>query len=120
MKLDRRTVWLAEARISAPQMDPHPCHVCMFTFDLSHAHHVIPLSVQCDAGYQTPNHERVWLCPNHHAMVHYLLREIGADTDDNWLGSKIRGCHLMTRDSPSDGEIAKIISLVGRGKVPTS
>jgi hypothetical protein len=116
VKLDQKIAWIVAARISPPAAQPDCCDVCGFTFELAHAHHIVPLAAQYDAGYKSPNHERVWLCPNHHAIVHYVLRKMGSDATDDRLARTITGCCMLTRDSPSDNEVAKIISLVRRAK----
>jgi len=66
--------WISVARAQAALGQPQPCQICFFSFELSHAHHLMPLAEQYDRGFDKPNHTHAWLCPNHHALIHFLLR----------------------------------------------
>jgi len=65
--------WIFNARISfnpGPRMD---CCVCGKFADIAQAHHIYPLSAQYDDGSIGANHDIVWLCPNHHAVLHFII-----------------------------------------------
>lgn len=67
--------WIADARREFVSSSREPCRVCGRFLAVTHAHHVIPLSLQYDSGKKRANHDHVWLCPTHHAVVHVLLVE---------------------------------------------
>ena len=52
-----------------------PCAVCGRYKSVTHAHHVYPLSWQVKDGNVKANHEHLWLCPTHHALVHRILSD---------------------------------------------
>ncbi|MGC2775138.1 MAG: hypothetical protein WA418_05795 [Bradyrhizobium sp.] len=69
-----REIWIKVARQYFETCERQHCHICGKFKGITQAHHVIPLSVQYDRGFRSPNQEFVWLCPNHHVMVHlYIL-----------------------------------------------
>jgi hypothetical protein len=47
--------------------------VCGKFSAIAHAHHTIPLSTQFEHGVKNPIDQHVWLCPNHHAILHALI-----------------------------------------------
>ncbi len=103
-----RPDWIAKARSEFNPGEQQPCAICGKFRWITHAHHVIPLARQyiLDAAIG-PDHEYVWLCPNHHAMVHYFRphctpggkRNLGA-LHDHW--------------GLSDDEIEKIYAIMER------
>lgn len=70
--------WLMEARAEGNFGESGACDVCGHYAGLTHAHHIIPLAEQHERGFERPDHTHIWLCPNHHALVHALLRERGS------------------------------------------
>jgi hypothetical protein len=65
--------WIVAARKAFRPGDRLWCSICDGYEDITHAHHVLPLSRQFDLGLRTPDQEFVWLCPNHHILVHIYL-----------------------------------------------
>jgi hypothetical protein len=65
-----REAWIAASRRIYSPGDRQPCYVCGKFRSITQAHHVIPLTAQYDRGFKLPDQESVWLCPNHHTMVH--------------------------------------------------
>ena len=53
------------------------CYVCGKHSLITHKHHVLPLE-KCarwlDLGIETISIPTVWLCPNCHAYIHFILR----------------------------------------------
>lgn len=70
---EKKRAWIAKARKSFRPGERLWCHVCDGYSELTHAHHVLPLSRQYDLGMQEPDQDFVWLCPNHHILVHIYL-----------------------------------------------
>ena len=70
--------WISVARAQAALGQPQPCQICFFSFELSHAHHLMPLAEQYDRGFDKPNHTHAWLCPNHHALIHFFAEKRSA------------------------------------------
>ena len=69
----QKSAWIAEARRAFSPSERAACYVCGKYPYLTHAHHIYPLAQQYDDGLRTPQGDHVWLCPNHHAMVHLVL-----------------------------------------------
>lgn len=68
-----REAWIAASRRIYSPGDRQPCYVCGKFRSITQAHHVIPLTAQYDRGFKLPDQESVWLCPNHHTMVHLCI-----------------------------------------------
>lgn len=68
-----KAAWIAKARATFSPGDRRACEVCGAYADFAHAHHVYPLSAQYDDGVRAPVDDHVWLCPNHHAVVHHMI-----------------------------------------------
>lgn len=68
-----REIWIAVARRVFVPGERLACHVCGKFRSIAQAHHVVPLTAQYDRGFQYPDHEFVWLCPNHHVMAHLFI-----------------------------------------------
>jgi hypothetical protein len=68
-----RDAWIAASRRIFSPGDRQPCYVCEKFKSIAQAHHVVPLTAQYDRGFKYPDQERVWLCPNHHTMVHLYI-----------------------------------------------
>ncbi len=102
----RKTAWVAAARLGFQPGRRQPCAVCGRFRDIAEAHHVVPLAAQFDRGFQAPDHEHVWLCPNHHAAIHVMI----ASDDPARLGSKAAG---VIADL-SEAELRAILDLISR------
>ena len=76
-RADKETfVAMGRASFSASKRDS--CKVCGRFKSLSQAHHIVPLAVQFDRGFDRPDDEHEWLCPTHHAAVHILIGQAKA------------------------------------------
>jgi len=71
-RADKET-FVALGRASFAPSQREVCRVCGRFQSLTHAHHVVPLTMQFDRGFEQPEHNHVWLCPTHHAAVHILI-----------------------------------------------
>lgn len=71
-RADKET-FVALGRASFAPSQREVCKVCGRFQSLTHAHHVVPLTVQFDRGFDRPDSQHVWLCPTHHAAVHILI-----------------------------------------------
>jgi hypothetical protein len=84
-----KKAWIALARRCFQPSDRQPCIICCKFRVLAEAHHVIPLEAQYDRGFTEPDHRHVWLCPNHHQLLHVYIagsdRKITATIADNDL-----------------------------------
>lgn len=67
--------WIAAARSKFTPGEPERCEVCRKLGVIAQAHHTIPLSDQFDRKFKRPSQRFVWLCPNHHVMVHLFMRQ---------------------------------------------
>jgi hypothetical protein len=72
-----KNAWVAAARRFFNPGDREPCRVCGKFQTIAQAHHLIPLEAQFDKGVRVPNHDFVWLCPNHHEVVHMFIKRSG-------------------------------------------
>lgn len=70
-----KTEWINEARKRHEPGERQPCFVCGTHRHISESHHIVELAQQYDLGYLNPNQDFIWLCPNHHAIVHLLISE---------------------------------------------
>lgn len=71
--------WLCAARAAFAPGTRQPCIVCRGYESVTHAHHVFPLEIQFDRGIKEPIQEFIWLCPNHHAAIHLIIRGLIAN-----------------------------------------
>jgi hypothetical protein len=67
--------WIVSARASFSPGPRKDCEVCGKFADIAHAHHVYPLWAQCRNKRVHPIHRFVWLCPNHHAAIHFIMSQ---------------------------------------------
>lgn len=110
-KLERQ-IWLIAARQLFRPGERQPCFVCGNFKSITQAHHVVPLTAQYDRGFEVPDCEHVWLCPNHHAMIHLFL----PDADP----ASIRGTEeryyrrSLIHEDLSARELEKLIDLLRR------
>lgn len=88
----RRDEWIAAARRSFTPVAREACYICGKFEAITEAHHVAPLHLQFKAGFETPNDDHFWLCPNHHAMLHVFL-------DQQETAASINGAALVMADT---------------------
>ena len=73
-----RKEWIREARKEFSFFTKYKenCAICGKYALVAEAHHIIPLETQFNfhkgTMAQIPDH--VWLCPTHHALVHFCIR----------------------------------------------
>ncbi len=111
-KRANKNAWIVAARIEFSPGRRTPCHVCGRFRDITHAHHVVPLAAQYDRGFKRPDHEHVWLCPNHHAILHLLIPSEGPQ-DLQKLGARGAGPILEMSHDEIDATL-KLITRSGR------
>lgn len=108
-----RDIWIAAARLYFVASERTECFVCGKFKSISQAHHVIPLAEQYDRGFSVPDNEHVWLCPNHHAIIHAFI-----PSDKHSLkvpARRNRGKrHSAIHPDLSDGEFEKVLLLIRR------
>lgn len=68
-----KDAWIAAARKAFSPGPRADCVVCGKYRYLTHAHHLYPLGQQYEDGVMGVDQSHVWLCPNHHAVVHLLI-----------------------------------------------
>jgi hypothetical protein len=61
---------IARMRARSRRLGRRPCFVCGKFARITQAHHVCPLSEFSDAIDTGKKFSIVWLCPNHHVMLH--------------------------------------------------
>mgnify|MGYP001563316190 CR=1 FL=1 len=111
-----REAWIAASR---QIFEPGPrgsCCVCGKFQSIAQAHHVVPLAAQYDRGFRLPNCERVWLCPNHHAMLHIIIPDDNLSMTDSAFRARNRRAGTVLEDLSED-EFKTIMELVRRSMV---
>lgn len=103
----RKSAWIASARMGFEPAARKACYACNQFQPITQAHHVVPLNEQFDHGFDTPDHEHEWLCPNHHVILHLWIDRSGSDQQ------------LGRRAAPSMADVPlehfdKLMELVGR------
>lgn len=68
-----RDAWIAVARSEFRASARESCCVCGKHRAITHAHHIVPLNWQYRIGIDNAYHSHVWLCPNHHTILHAFL-----------------------------------------------
>lgn len=97
--------WVLYARAETGQLPRQACAVCNEHQSIAHAHHVVPLAMQSHGGW-VPSHHLLWLCPNHHALVHRLIELLRDGHLDRVPMSKRTRCIL--NDLAQDDQIDQI------------
>lgn len=87
-RANAKSAWVAEARKGFVPSEREACAVCGRYKALAQAHHVFPLGEQFDARVSEPIHDHVWLCPTHHAGVHFIINA--------FTGCREPYCHDMS------------------------
>lgn len=67
--------WISAARQSFTPTRRQSCRICGRFKSLTHAHHLVPLTIQASRNYITPDQSFAWLCPTHHAAVHVMIAQ---------------------------------------------
>lgn len=113
-----REIWISASRQIFDPGPREPCWICGKFLSITQAHHVIPLTTQYDRGFQYPDPEHVWLCPNHHAMAHLYIQSDNRSTAIAAMRSRDRTIATTTPDL-SEEEFAKLLELMQRaGRSP--
>lgn len=81
--------WIDVARRRFVPSPRENCCVCGKFKVVTHAHHVVPLSAQYDRGFEAPDHEHVWLCPAHHAIIHVLIVDRKDDFERGRIAAEV-------------------------------
>lgn len=106
-----REVWIAAARQLFKPSDRQPCWVCGKFQSITQAHHVVPLAEQYARGFEIPDNEHVWLCPNHHAIAHLFILGSGRSYEAAAARARSRRRAPVYRDL-SEREFEKMIELM--------
>lgn len=81
--------WIRDARALFDPSERQACHICGQFQATAQAHHIIALADQYDRGFKKPDHDHVWLCPNHHIVIHRFLS--GADLGETAVWRLLEG-----------------------------
>jgi ParB-like nuclease domain len=72
--------WIKQARKGLVTKNRKNCMICGKYRNITESHHLYPLHLQYDDGIKLPIHDYIWLCPNHHKLVHRCI-----DTEGEFL-----------------------------------
>jgi hypothetical protein len=108
-----RDIWLADARRGFTPSQRCGCVVCGKFKGVTQAHHVVPLTAQYDRGYVEPDHEYVWMCPNHHTLLHLFIPGDNRSMNRQALRARSRTASAQHKDL-SDEEFEALMRLVTR------
>lgn len=108
-----REAWLAAARRLFVPGERDVCHVCGKFKSIAQAHHVVPLTEQYDRGFKYPDPEHVWLCPNHHAMVHLFIIGVNRSIAPGAFRARAKTTRAVLPDLVGD-EYEKVMELMRR------
>jgi hypothetical protein len=108
-----REAWIAASRRIYSPGDRQPCYVCGKFRSITQAHHVIPLTAQYDRGFKLPDQESVWLCPNHHTMVHLYIPTGERSTTVPSIRTRSETTSALNEDLTED-EFNKMMELMRR------
>jgi len=109
---DRKDQWIEAARRNFRPSRRDVCFICQRFEAVTEAHHVVRLADQYDRGFEDPDHEHVWLCPTHHALLHLLL----AERDDEAAHGRIAASVIMELNDEEYHKVLKLLGLSGKGK----
>ena len=84
------------------------CVVCGKFKSLTHAHHLVPLSLQHARGFAVASDSHVWLCPTHHSAVHVFIGQSLAK-DARASGA----CLAVITDMADADELAQVMDIAG-------
>ncbi|MEI9804065.1 MAG: hypothetical protein WDN48_05875 [Pseudolabrys sp.] len=108
----RKDAWIAQARKAFSPSYKESCAVCGKFKSIAHAHHVVPLSEQYDRGFEEPDQEHVWLCPNHHAIIHVLIYP----HEDMAAKGRVSAGPISDLEEGEMGAVMALLGRSGRGK----
>ena len=108
-----RQAWIAASRQIFDPDERQPCCVCGKFRSIAQAHHVVPLAAQYDRGFRLPDSEYVWLCPNHHTMLHIIIPDDDRSLSESAFRARNRTAGAVLGDLSED-EYKKIIDLMRR------
>lgn len=108
-----RQIWIAAARRIFVPGDREPCWVCGKFKSIAQAHHVVPLTAQYDRGFEVPDGEYLWLCPNHHAMAHMFIPDDGRSLERRTMRARTDRAAPLHQDL-SEPEFEKILEIMRR------
>jgi predicted HNH restriction endonuclease len=111
-KLDRDAWIMASRQVFAPS-ERQACYVCGKFKSIAQAHHVVPLTAQYDRGFVLPDNEHVWLCPNHHTMVHRYIPEDDRSMRPAAMRARSRTTTAFNDDLTMD-EFERLLELMRR------
>lgn len=117
-RLDR-DAWVVAARQLFAPGEREACHICGKFKGISQAHHVVPLTAQYDRGFEYPDQEFVWLCPNHHAIVHLFIPADGRSMALPAMrarGKTTSALHIDVTDNEFD-QLMELVRRSGRSPV---
>jgi hypothetical protein len=103
--------WMDLARYCFEPGARKPCQVCGKYRSLTHAHHLVPLSMQAARRPLLPNHEHAWLCPTHHAAVHVLIAHKRVIESQKLSRRRMAVILDLSRDN---AELVKVNEIAGR------
>lgn len=88
-KTRARKAWIYLARQEFNPGQRQPCFVCGKYQSITHAHHSSPLSLQFSYGITSPIQDSVWLCPNHHTLIHATIDFVLSGANSCWFAKDI-------------------------------
>jgi hypothetical protein len=110
--------WMIQAaRLAFNPSPKRSCTICGKFRNIAHAHHVVPLAAQFERQYEKPDHDHVWLCPTHHALMHVLIGPEGdfAPTEEDYRKHGAASAGLILE--LSEGELRIALGLLARAGV---
>jgi len=102
----RRALWITQARAEFRPGKRQPCKICGKWKGIAQAHHVFPLAEQFDDGVSVPDQTFVWLCPNHHSVVHLIMAQMRGKR----VGSS-NAVSSITVETYERGELSALLDL---------
>ena len=74
-------------RLITSYYDKKPCYICNKHKPITESHHLTPLSMQHKYRVIEVDHSFVWLCPNHHRLVHRAIVDYAnaEQADDDYV-----------------------------------
>lgn len=111
-RLDKEA-WIATARMTFDPGERAPCCVCGRFGSIAQAHHVVPLATQYRRGFRLPDHTHVWMCPNHHVMIHIMIPDDDRVMTTKAMRARDASVAALNRDLAED-EFEKLLDLMSR------
>lgn len=108
-----RDIWITASRRIFSPGPREPCCICEKFKSISQAHHIVPLATQYDRGFKYPDQEYVWLCPNHHVMVHLYIPDVERSLQRAAMRARSRTT-MVVSDDLSPEEFDRMMELMRR------